>query len=386
MYSLLLALIYLCFIGLGLPDSLLGSAWPIMHADISVPVSYAGIISAVISLGTIVSSFFSDLTVSRFGSGRVTAVSMAMNAAALFGFSVSTNFPSLILWSIPYGLGAGAVDAALNNYVALRYKPQHMSWLHCFWGLGASVSPYIMSFSLTRLDGWNKGYLFVSVIQIVITALGIVSIPIWKSKGEAYSKEVKPRRVGLKEILSLNGAVPCFFAFFLYCAFELTASLWAASYLVMDRGVAAAVASGLASLYYIGITAGRGINGFFAMKFSDKTLIRTGYAVMALGLFISVIKAHIAFVIVGFIIMGIGSAPIYPCIIHMTPRVFGEDRSQAMIGIQMAFAYTGFCLMPPLFGFIAEWTTIALLPLYLFLLLALMIVSYELVERSAVRA
>ena len=382
MYSLLLAIIYLSFIGLGLPDSLLGSAWPIMHIDIGAPIAFAGVISAVISVGTILSSFFSDVVVRRFGSGRVTAVSMAMTAVALFGFSVSHSSVPLILWAIPYGLGAGAVDAALNNFIALKYKPQHMSWLHCFWGVGASVSPYIMSFSLTALDSWSGGYFIVSIAQLILTALVIISLPLWKREEIATKKEPS-RRVTLKEIFSLPGATPCLFTFFLYCAFELTAALWAASYLVMDRGMAAATASRIAGLYYLGITLGRAVNGFLAMKLSNNMQVRLGYLVMTAGLALVFIGQSVPTLTAGLVIMGIGSAPIYPAVIHMTPRIFGEERSQAMIGIQMAFAYMGFCLMPPFFGFIAELTSITLLPVFLLILLCLMILCYELVRRRS---
>jgi len=379
MFHFLLALIYICFISLGLPDSLLGSAWPILHNDISVPLSYAGIISSIISAGTIIASFFSDKVVRRLGSGRVTAISIAMTAIGLFGFSLSSRFWMLILWAIPYGLGAGAIDAALNNYVALHYKPQHMSWLHCFWGLGASVSPYIMSFALLKLDSWNKGYLIVAVIQILLSAFVFLSLPVWKNgiEAEFTSEELAPVPPKLREILSIPGAIPCFITFFAYCALELTAALWASTYLVQNRGIEPEIASGYASLFYIGITVGRGINGFLAMRFKDKTLVRVGLAMITAGLILMFLPFGSFFALVGFIIMGLGCAPVYPCVIHMTPDVFGRERSQAMIGIQMAFAYTGFLLMPPLFGFIAECVSVSLLPLYLSVLLVIIILMHE---------
>ena len=378
MFHQLLTLIYICFISLGLPDSLLGSAWPILHEDIGVPMSYAGIISMVISVGTILSSFVSDRMVRRFGSGKITAVSIAMTALALFGFSVSNNFFLLILWSVPYGLGAGGVDSVLNNYVALHYKAQHMSWLHCFWGVGASISPYIMSFALIGLDNWSMGYLIVSVIQAVITLLVFLSLPMWKRTAEAQTEEEGyGQALKLKEIFAIPGALSCFVTFFAYCALEITASLWASSYLVQNRGITPETASAFASLFYIGITAGRGVNGFFAMRFSDKFLIRMGSCIIGVGIALMVIPLHSAFALAGFVIMGIGCAPVYPCIIHMTPSTFGRERSQAMIGIQMAFAYTGFCIAPPIFGFIAEHITIALLPAVLAVLLLLMVFMHE---------
>lgn len=385
MGSLLLALIYVCFISLGLPDSLLGSAWPVLHAEIGVPVSFAGIISMTIFVGTILSSLFSDRLLHRFGAGKVTAVSVALTALGLFGFSISTRFWMLILWAIPYGFGAGGVDAVLNNYVALHYKPQHMSWLHCMWGVGASISPYIMSFSLVKLESWNDGYLIVSVIQAVLCIFIFASLPIWRRgvSGEKAEEESVPAApLKLKEIFSIPCALSCFLTFFAYCSLELTTSLWASSYLVQTWNFTPETAAGFASMFYLGITAGRLINGFFAMKFSDHTLIRVGLAIITLGIALMLIPIHSLFALLGFVVIGLGCAPIYPCIIHMTPDVFGAEKSQAMIGFQMAFAYTGFMVMPPLFGVISEQVSIRLLPLYLLALLIMMIVTHEIVARK----
>ncbi len=382
MFGVLLALIYVCFISLGLPDSLLGSAWPVLHQDIGVPMSYAGVLSMVIFVGTIVSSLLSDRMAKKLGAGLLTAISVTMTAVALFGFSVSSRFWMLILWAIPYGLGAGGVDAVLNNYVALHFKAQHMSWLHCSWGVGASISPYIMSFALVRLDNWNKGYLIVSVIQIVLSACLFVSLPIWKKgvRTEAESETSGGRRpLSLREIMAIRGAIPCFFAFFFYCSLELSTSLWASSYLVQNRGIEAETASAFASLFYIGITLGRAVNGFLAMRLSDRVLIRAGLAIIAAGVLLVLVPIHATFALVGFIVIGLGCAPVYPCIIHMTPDVFGRENSQAMIGFQMAFAYVGFCLMPPLFGVIAQEISIGLLPVYLGILLLMMAWMHELV-------
>ena len=383
MGSLLLALIYVCFVSLGLPDSLLGSAWPVLHTEINVPVSFAGIISLTISVGTILSSLLSDKLLRKFGAGKVTAVSVVMTAIALFGFSVSNQFWMLILWAIPYGLGAGGVDAILNNYVALHFKAQHMSWLHCMWGVGASISPYIMSFSLIRLESWNYGYMIVSIIQILLSVLIFISIPLWK-KGtdESSSDQVQATSLTLKEIFFIKGAIPCFLTFFCYCALELTTSLWASSYLVQKWDFSPEKAAGFASMFYIGITLGRFANGFLAMKMGDHFLIRMGLGIISSGIVFLFIPFHSIFALIGFVIMGLGCAPVYPCIIHMTPDVFGKDKSQAMIGVQMAFAYTGFLLMPPLFGLIAEYVSISLLPVYLLALLVLMFVMHEIVVRK----
>ena len=382
MGSLLLALIYVCFISLGLPDSLLGSAWPILHMEINVPVSFAGIISMTIFLGTILSSLFSDKLLRKFGAGKVTAVSVTMTAVALFGFSISNQFWMLILWAIPYGLGAGGVDAILNNYVALHFKAQHMSWLHCMWGVGASISPYIMNFSLVRLDNWSYGYLIVSIIQIVLSVVIFASIPLWKKGSSNADEKAQAKPLSFKEIFAIKGAVPCFLTFFAYCSLELTTSLWASSYLVQKWAFTPEAAAGFASMFYIGITLGRFANGFLAMKLGDHFLIRMGLGIITTGIALLLLPFHSVFALIGFVVIGLGCAPIYPCIIHMTPTVFGEDKSQAMIGVQMAFAYTGFLIMPSLFGVIADYISIALLPVYHFVLLALMFVMHEFVVRK----
>ena len=315
----------------------------------------------------------------------MTAVSIALTAMGLFGFSGSDRFWMLMLWAIPYGLGAGGVDAVLNNYVALHYKPQHMSWLHCMWGVGASISPYIMSFSLMRFDSWNNGYLFVAVIQAVLSAGIFLSIPLWKKGMQAEEdggEETVPAALSFREIFAIKGAIPCFVTFFCYCSLELTTSLWASSYLVTKWSFSPEAAASFASMFYIGVTFGRFINGFFAMRFSDRFLIRVGCTMIVVGIGLLCLPFDAAFALVGFAIIGLGCAPIYPCIIHMTPDVFGKDKSQAMIGIQMAFAYTGFLVMPPLFGVIAEHISISLLPLFQGFLWLVMLWMHETVVRK----
>ena len=378
MASLLLALIYICFISLGLPDSLLGSAWPVMHEEIGAPVSYAGVISMAICLCTILSSLFSDKLLRKFGAGKMTAISVALTALGLAGYSVSDQTWMLILWSIPYGLGAGGVDAILNNYVALHYKAQHMSWLHCMWGVGASISPFIMSFALGKLQQWSAGYVIVSVIQWVLFAVILFSLPIW-DKGVQKDEDSQQDNPSLsfREIFAIQGAIPCFCTFFCYCSLELTTSLWASSYLVQKWSFAPEAAAGFASMFYLGVTFGRFANGFLAMKLSDHFLIRLGSGLIAVGIGLLFVPLHCAFALVGFIVIGLGCAPIYPCIIHMTPTVFGKDKSQAMIGVQMAFAYIGFLLMPPLFGVIADYISISLLPVFQLVLLTLMFMMHE---------
>lgn len=394
MFGLLIAVVYLSFISLGLPDSLLGSAWPIMRLQLDAPLSYAGIISMIICGGTVVSSLLSDRITKKIGTGVVTAVSVATTAVALFCFSVSTEIWMLFIFAVPYGLGAGGVDAALNNFVALHFKSRHMSWLHCMWGVGAAVSPYIMSFALTRGSGWQQGYFIVAAIQAVLSFVVIVSLPLWKKavgrdadSGEDRSQSSDGKKpIKLKEILRVPGAVTCFVCFFCYCALEQTTMLWASSYMISHNGISAETAAGFASLFFIGITVGRAINGFLTIKFGDKTLIRAGQAIVLSGMLFIVIPNVAILTYIGFALIGLGCAPIYPSIIHMTPSLFGADRSQAMIGVQMACAYLGSCFMPPLFGLLANHITTEILPAFLFVFWALMAAMFTVTVKCTNKA
>ena len=380
MFQLLLIIIYLAFISLGLPDSLLGSAWPTMYPQLGVPVSYAGAISTIIALGTIVSSLQSDRLTRRLGTGKVTFISVAMTAAALFGFSISHAFWQLCLWAIPYGLGAGSVDASLNNYVALYYKSKHMSWLHCMWGVGAAAGPYIMGFVMTSGGTWNGGYRIVALIQVVLTVILFFSLPLWKGRPQLTDEtgsQVEVQTLTLGQVLKLSGVREILICFFCYCALENTTGLWASSYLALHRHVPAEAAATYASLFYIGITGGRAVGGFLTMKLSDTQMIRLGQALIGCGILVILLPLGAAASLAGFVIIGLGCAPIYPSVIHSTPEHFGADKSQAIIGIQMACAYCGTCLMPPLFGLIASHITVALLPVYLAVVLILMVVMHE---------
>ena len=378
--SFLLGIIYLSFISLGLPDALLGAAWPNMYPEFQVPVSYDGIISMIIALGTIISSLQSDLSTRKFGTGKVTAVSVGITALALWGFSVSHSFILLCLWAIPYGLGAGSVDASLNNYVALHYASKHMSWLHCMWGIGATLGPYIMGAALTGGTTWNTGYRIISVLQIILTAALIFSLPKWKKQNTISGNDTVGRALSLKEILAIPGARAIMLCFFCYCAIEQTTMLWASSYLNLAKGIDAKTAASFAGMFCIGITIGRGINGFIAMRVKDRQMIRMGQAIIFIGIIIMFLPFGQTVSLIGFSLIGLGCAPVYPCVIHSTPEHFGPDRSQAIIGVQMASAYIGTCLMPPLFGLIANHISIRLLPLYLLILLILMVYMHELLE------
>lgn len=378
MFQILLIIIYLSFIGLGLPDSLLGSAWPMMYREFSVPVSYVGIISMIIAIGTVVSSLQSDKLTKRFGTGVITAYSVAMTAIALFGFSISHSYLELCLWAIPYGLGAGSVDASLNNYVALHFANKHMNWLHCMWGVGASLGPYIMGYILSSGYSWNKGYLYISIIQFIITSVLLFSLPLWKTKKNDKEKEERTQKpLSLKEIINIAGVKEIMITFFCYCAIEQTTGLWASTYLVLHENIANDIAASYASLFFIGITIGRLVSGFISIKLDDNKMIRLGQILVLIGIILIVLPLSSIVSLLGLIIIGLGCAPIYPSIIHSTPNNFGEDKSQAVIGVQMASAYVGTALMPPLFGLIANNINIALLPLFLLISLILMTVMHK---------
>ena len=378
MVTLLLAIIYISFVSLGLPDALLGAAWPLMQADLNVPVSYAGGIALIISIGTVISSLLSDRLTKALGSGKVTAISTGMTAVAILGFSFSTEFWQLCLWAIPYGLGAGSVDASLNNYVAIHYASRHMSWLHCMWGLGASIGPYVMGAALTGGMGWNTGYRLISLLQLTLTAVLFCTLPLWKTqKSEAASGGGKAKPLTVKQIFSLKGAKEVMVAFFCYCALEQTCILWGSSYLVMVNGLDEETAASLASLFMLGLTFGRFLSGFVTYKLNDANMIRLGSAIIVAGVAVMLLPLGHYSTMAGLALMGLGCAPIYPCIIHSTPDHFGEENSQAIIGIQMASAYVGICCMPPLFGILANHIGAFLLPGYLAAILAVMILMCE---------
>ncbi len=383
MYILLILLIYLAFISLGLPDSLLGSGWPVMHIQFDVPLSSAGIVAMLISGGTIISSLMSAKITKRLGTGLITTLSVFITAMALFGFSISTHFYMLCIWAIPYGLGAGAIDAALNNYVALHYSSRHMNWLHCFWGVGTIISPYIMSYFLTQNSDWNGGYKFVSFIQIAITLILLICLPLWKKAHPiTYHDEKKSNTLSLKEAFKIKGVKEILIGFFSYCAAEGTVMLWVSSYLVEAKKITAETAAAFASFFFIGITVGRFISGIISNKISDKKLIQIGTGIIILGIIFISISVKISIpALLGFIIMGLGCAPIYPAIIHSTPKNFGKENSQSIIGIQMASAYVGSTFIPPIFGLIANYININLLSIFLMFFVVLMFIMTQKVNK-----
>lgn len=378
MYTLLLLLIYLAFISLGLPDSLLGSAWPVIHQELQVPLSYAGAVTMIISFGTICSSLMSERLTKKLGVNIVTVCSVLLTAIALYGFSTASAFWMLCLWGIPYGLGAGAIDAALNNYVALHYNSRHMSWLHCFWGVGTIISPYIMSYALTT-SVWQNGYRMVSFLQMGITVILLVTLPVWKVNRMANEQKAEQAAViGIRGALKIKGVPQLLLGFFSYCSLESTLLLWSSSYLVGAKGVTAQKAAAFASLFCIGITAGRFLSGLVTEKLGDYNLICIGTGILLLGCIAMILPLKTdAAALGGLVVMGLGCAPVYPSIIHATPNNFGAQNSQAIIGIQMASAYVGSTFMPPVFGLIANHISVALMPFFVLFFIVLMYIMVK---------
>ena len=386
MTSLLLAVIYLAFIGLGLPDSLLGAAWPSMYGELGVPLSAAGSISIIIAGGTIVSSLLSDRMLRRFGTGPVTVVSVGLTAVALLGFSCTSAFWQACLWGVPYGLGAGSVDAALNNFVALHYRSRHMSWLHCFWGIGATAGPYVMGLCLTNGLSWNGGYRVIGLAQAGLVGCLVLSLPLWRRTRSEQARAVPQAPLTLRQALALPDAKCILTAFFCYCALETTTGLWASSYLVLAHGLTAEKAASWAGLFYLGITVGRLISGFVSDRLGDVRMVRIGQIVVCAGLTLLALPLGGGFALAGLVCVGLGCAPIYPCLLHETPAHFGAGQSQALMGMQMACAYLGNTLMPPVFGFLAQQVSARLYPFYLLAFAVVMLYMSERMNRRGLPA
>ena len=385
MSTFIYVIVYLCFIALGLPDSVFGAAWPSMYPQFGVPVSWAGAVSMTIAAGTVVSSLMSDRLLKKFGIGTIAYFSVGLTCLAVFGFSFVKSYPLLFLFAIPYGLGAGSIDAAVNNFAALYFPSKHMSWLNCMWGIGTIFGPYMIGFGLNRGLGWQFGYRAVGSILLVFTVCLIFASGRWtradvkKNLGADQKKKKSP----LKSTLKIKGAIEILIAFFCYSAVEQTTMLWASSYMKIHNSMSEAMAASFASMFFIGITAGRAVNGFLAIKFSDTFLIRLGEGIIASGIIIMMLPFENNYLtLIGLIIIGLGCAPVYPCIIHSTPEHFGEENVGALVGVQMAFAYTGTTTMPPLFGLISNRTSVSSLPYFLLFFLVLLTVMHEIVVRK----
>ncbi|MBE5882570.1 MAG: MFS transporter [Lachnospiraceae bacterium] len=383
MYSILLVIIYIAFISLGLPDSVLGSAWPTMYPEMNVPVSYAGIVSTIICACTIVSSMNINRVLAKFGTGLMTAISVALTAIGLFGFAGSNSFGMLCLWALPYGFGAGCVDAALNNFVALHYKSKHMSWLHCFWGVGATAGPYIMGFCLSNGMRWPSGYLIIGILQAILSVTLFVSLPIWKGSDKMQRDDKGNIKIlSVREVLRMKGAKSALASLFCYCSFETTAGLWASSYMTLYCGIDVERAAKWAALFYMGITIGRFLSGFISDKLGDKNMTRLGLWIGFAGVILLLVSREPMCVLIGLILIGMGCAPIYPSMLHATPTHFGTENSQAIMGVQMGFAYIGLTIMPTIFGWIANGVSFGLYAGYLLIFLVLMILFTENLNRQ----
>ena len=371
MLTALLVIIYVSFISLGLPDSLLGSAWPAIHLDLGVPLSFAGVISMIISCGTVISSLLSTRVIRRFGTGRTTLCSVAMTAAALLGFSCSGSVVWFCLLAVPLGLGAGSVDAALNNFVALHYAARHMSWLHCMWGIGAAGGPVIMGWALAG-STWQSGYRIISILQIVLTAVLIFSLPLWQTPADAGAGEdFTPEHRTFPQLMKVPGVPEVMCCFALYSGVETVTGMWAASYCTLVRGLDATTAASWASLFYLGITGGRFLSGFLTIRFTDHQMIRLGQTLIAMGIALLLLPGSAALP-VGLVVIGLGCAPIYPQMIQLTPERFGDENAQLLMGLQMTCAYVGSMAFPPLMGLLVEQVSPLLLPVAIAALLAIM--------------
>ncbi len=395
MTTFFLIIIYLAFISLGLPDSLLGVAWPLMQGDYGVPFEAAGMVAIFITGGTIVSSLASGKVHKYLDTGKITCISCLFTAVSLLGFSLSPSLVWILLLAIPLGLGAGSVDAALNTYVATHYKAHHMSWLHCFWGVGATLGPIIMSQFIAGQNSWRSGYMTVSFLQFGLVVVLFLTLPLWKR----MAQEAHHNPVDVKEEdpssptadssssrdkahpLKIKGVYLALTSFFFYCGAEATMGLWGSSFLVNTKGLSVAVAAQWVSIYYGGITIGRLITGFITLKVNNKTLIRMGQIIAFSGAVLLLLPLPSLFSLLGFVMVGLGCAPIFPCMIHETPTRFGKKHAQTIIGYQMALAYTGITILPPLLGFIAARTTIMIFPFFVLAYIAAMLMSSEKINR-----
>lgn len=381
--NILLVIIYLAFISLGLPDSLLGSAWPAMRADLGAPVSTAGWLAMTISVCTIISSLFSNRVITRFKTGKVTAVSVAMTAVALFGFAFAPSVWSMFLMAIPLGLGAGSIDAGLNNYVALHYESSHMNWLHSFWGIGATVGPMIMAYHIAAQNGWRYGYLTIAAVQAVLVAVLFASLKLWKNGADRGSSDDgrEARYISNREALRLPNAKLAMIGFIFFSATESTTGLWCSSYLSAYHGFSAADAATVASCFYGGITVGRLISGFVSMKVKSPLLIRWGQLICVAGTLLIILPLPAAFSVTGIVLTGLGTSPVFPGMIHETPNRFGKDVSQAIVGLEMAVAYIGGTVSAPLFGQLASLVGIRLFPYYILACVLVMLIASEMLQK-----
>ena len=381
----LLIVIFICFIGVGLPDSVLGSAWPVIYKELNLPISLAGYISATVSACTIISSLISAKVIKRFGAGGVTAISTVMTALALFGFASTKNPVCFFVMAIPLGLGAGSIDTALNNFVALHYSASKMNFLHCFYGLGIAVSPYLMSAALSADNNWRKGYVLVAIIQSVISVVAVSALPLWKKaeKKDAESNSSESKILSLSQMFRMPMALMSSFAFFASCALELTAGSWSSSFFVNTKGVSADLAAKITMLFYVGLASGRFLSGILTGKFSRWRVVYASSLGMLFAIVLLMMPLHFTVSSVALFFIGMGIGPIFPNLTHLTPKIFGRDISGSIIGLQQTASYAGIMLMPWIFGMIAENLSTALFPFYLFVLYIIFIFVLLLLGKKA---
>lgn len=363
MYFLLLILIYIAFISLGLPDSVLGAAWPSMYRSFGVPEGSAGIITMLMYSGTMISSMASDWIIRKLGTGYVLVLSVALTAITMLGFSMAENFTMLCLIALPYGLGGGCVDASLNNYVATHYKARHMNFLHCFWGIGTIISPLVMGAFIENGGVWTQGYRAIAIFQFILVAVLLFSVPLWKRESNDHQEEKSP--VSFRNLISMPGVKASLTAFFSYCALETTMGLWTSTYLSEIKGIDLAMATKCGMLFYIGIASGRFISGLISEKLGDVKLIGIGISVTILSLCALLIPGTGGPMLYSLIILaGMGCGPIFPSMVHHSPEISGPDGSQMLIGFQLAMASAGSITIPALFGIIVNRISIALMPCF----------------------
>lgn len=376
MATLLLVVIYTAFIGLGVPDSLFGTAWPVMYREFAVPVSYASFYSMICFAGTITSSLLSARVINRFGTARVTAFSTALTAAAIILVSLCGSFWPVLLLAIPLGLGAGAIDTALNNYVALHYSATHMSFLHCFYGVGVAISPYVMSFFIAGEDGWRGGYKAAFIIQLAIALICFAALPLWKRAHKEIiateGEEFKPRTVPFVELMKMPAVRAVCLTFFASCAIEYVCGTWCATYLVDHKGMAPDSAARIVVVYYAGMITGRFLSGILSSRMNGWRIIRTGVLSIGLGIVLLALPFGPAVSAAGLFLIAMGNGPVYPNLTHLAPRSFGKEISQSVMGAQLAFANAGAMIGPPLFGFISRFTGVGFLPWYIALAFIIM--------------
>lgn len=383
MATFLLVIIYIAFIGLGIPDSLFGTAWPAIYTDFGLPISFGSFVTVIVSLGTIISSVISGKVIRFFGTKTVSAFSTLLTAVALIGFSLSPNLWIMCLLAVPLGIGAGAIDVALNNYVSLHYSATHMSFLHCFYGVGVSVSPYIMSLVISGNLGWRGGYKIAFILQAAITALMFFTLPIWEKvhPEKNVDSQKENTKLSFGEIIKIQGVKLMCLLFFTSCAIELTCGGYGSTFLVEYKGISADRAATVIMIYYIGETLGRFLSGVLASKIHSWKIINYGVIILGTALVLLLLPSHAYISAVAMFLIGLGNGPLFPNFNYLTPENFGNEVSQSVMGIQMASAYIGSMLSPVICGILGQKIGMVIFPVYLLMFYIIMVPSLKKVEK-----